>query len=159
MTLASIPLQATGGEEHAYGEDAPPETTRSELEQRDDEAMLQKLAGQLQSQRVEESPAVTSREELSDGGNRPNSQASTDLASSPELRSRRGSAAAPLIGLPQIGASRRGSAFAASPGMPAGTASRRGSSVAITGTPMPADRLADQQMAKMADMQVGTDTS
>ncbi|KAK9824797.1 hypothetical protein WJX74_009695 [Apatococcus lobatus] len=71
---------ATGGEEHAYGEDAPAETSRSELDQRDDEAMLQKVASQMRTRGVEESPPVTTRDEFEGDGIIAQRQASADLA-------------------------------------------------------------------------------
>ncbi|KAK9859819.1 hypothetical protein WJX84_000953 [Apatococcus fuscideae] len=48
-------------EDQGDGEDASSETSRSEQEQIDDEAMLQKLAGQMRAQGVPESPAATAR--------------------------------------------------------------------------------------------------
>ena len=48
-------------EDQGDGEDASSETSRSEQEQIDDEAMLHKLAGQMRAQGVPESPAATAR--------------------------------------------------------------------------------------------------
>ena len=53
--------QATGGEDNTYGEDAAPETTRSEQEQRDDEAMLRRLPTRWRSRGIPESPDASPR--------------------------------------------------------------------------------------------------